>query len=40
MAHQIMVTKQSLPEGWGIEAADFINRVIKILKYLAFTKKA
>ncbi len=27
MAKQVQVKNQEIPEGWGVEAADFINRV-------------
>jgi hypothetical protein len=30
MAKQVQVKKQDIPEGWSIEAADFINRVLII----------
>ena len=29
MENQIIINKLELPDGWGIEAADFINRLIK-----------
>ena len=28
MAKQVQVKKNEIPEGWSIEAADFINKVI------------
>jgi hypothetical protein len=27
MAKQVQVKKHEIPEGWSVEAADFINRV-------------
>jgi hypothetical protein len=32
MSKQVQVKKNEIPEGWSIEAADFINRVKKIFK--------
>ena len=29
METQIVINKLELPDGWGIESADFINRLIK-----------
>ena len=29
MAKQVQIKKDDIPEGWSIEAADFINRVKK-----------
>jgi hypothetical protein len=29
MAKQVQVKKNEIPEGWSIEAADFINKVNK-----------
>ena len=28
MAKQVQLKKHEIPEGWSVEAADFINRVI------------
>jgi len=30
MAKQVQIRKNEIPDGWSIEAADIINRVIKI----------
>jgi hypothetical protein len=27
MAKQVQIRKENIPEGWSLEAADFINRV-------------
>lgn len=29
MARNVQIRKQEIPEGWSIEAADFINRLIQ-----------
>lgn len=33
MAKQAQVKKQDIADGWSVEAADFINRVIFIFKF-------
>jgi hypothetical protein len=38
MAKQVQIKKNEIPEGWSIEAADFVNKVIVYLM-TAFTKK-
>jgi hypothetical protein len=34
LAKQVQIRKNEIPEGWSIEAADFVNRVF--LKKLSF----
>ena len=33
MSKQIQVKKNEVPEGWSIEGADFVNRVMKYNKF-------
>jgi hypothetical protein len=39
MSKQVQVKKNEIPEGWSVEAADFVNRVVIILNIVT-PKKA
>ena len=34
LKEQVLIKRAEIPKGWSIEAADFINKVITIYKYL------
>ena len=33
LAKQIQIKRTEIPEGWSLEAADFINKVLNLKKY-------
>jgi hypothetical protein len=39
-AKQVQLKRHEMPEGWSIEAADFINKVEFISNFIVSSKKA